>query len=172
MVLAANPTRSADLSVDKKVKKEVSTTGAVAGYHGRLSATGNPTKKELALRKKQKRKLLKMKKKNDVKETISKMVKESIKKVVSEQSPQEEKMSYVLRLFEGISKNLNVSLGYTRMFIMDALKMDDLTGGSQLNAKRAVAELSHIRKMIDDLESLIEQIYATNKKQQREQENA
>ena len=160
--------------MDKKVKKEVSTTGAVAGYHGRLSATGNPTKKELALRKKQKRKLLKMKKKNknDVKETISKMVKESIKKVVSEQSPQEEKMSYVLRLFEGISKNLNVSLGYTRMFIMDALKMDDITGGGKLNAKRAVAELGHIRKMIDDLESLIEQIYATNAKQQREQENA
>ena len=156
-----------------KVKKEVSTTGAIAGYHGRLSAVGNPTEKELAVRKRQKRKLLKMKKndKKDVKETISQMVKESIKKVVSEQSPQEQKMSYVLRLFEGISKNLNVSLGYTRMFIMDALKMDDITGGAQLNAKRAVAELNHIRKMIDDLESLIEQIYKTNARQQKEQEN-
>ena len=71
-------------------------------------------------------------------------------------------MNYIIRLFEGISKNLNTSLGYARMFILDALKMDIATGAAKLNAKRATAELNHIRKMIDDLESLLEKINGMN----------
>ena len=41
-----------------KQQKEVSTTGDVAGYDGRLSAVGNPTSAEIRKRKKEKRKLL------------------------------------------------------------------------------------------------------------------
>ena len=41
-----------------KQQKEISTTGDVAGYDGRLSAPGNPTPAEIRKRKKEKRKLL------------------------------------------------------------------------------------------------------------------
>ena len=96
-----------------------------------------------------------------VAEAADKLVKDTILKVLLEQ-PGDERMNYIIRLFEGISKNLNVSLGYARMFILDALKMDIATGAANLNAKRATAELNHIRKMIDDLESLLEKINGMN----------
>ena len=47
----------------KKVKKEVSTTGGIAGYNGRIGAPGNPTEEELKRWKKQKGKLVNRKKK-------------------------------------------------------------------------------------------------------------
>ena len=52
------------------------------------------------------------------------------------------------------------------MFILDALKMDAATGAAKLNAQRATTELNHIRKMINDLESLITQIYRVNMENQ------
>ena len=167
----------------KKVKKEVSTTGGIAGYNGRIGAPGNPSEEELKRWKKQKGKLVNRKKKpkakpfkengsrsKNVNEAVDKLIKESIVKVLLEQSPNDERMAYIIRLFEGISKNLNVSLGYTRMFILDALKMDVATGAAKLNAQRASTELNHIRKMINDLDSLIAQIYKVNQENQHQGE--
>ena len=51
----------------KKSKKEVSTTGGVAGYSAPMSAQGNATPKELNRRKKQVRKLVKNTKRKKVK---------------------------------------------------------------------------------------------------------
>ena len=106
----------------------------------------------------------------NVNEAVDKLIKESIVKVLLEQSPNDERMAYIIRLFEGISKNLNVSLGYTRMFILDALKMEVATGAAKLNAQRASTELNHIRKMINDLDSLISQIYKVNQENQHQGE--
>jgi|TARA_R110002124_G_C8766615_1_gene499575 hypothetical protein len=153
----------------KKVKKEVSTTGGVAGYDGVIPAVGNPTEKEVNQWKKKKKKFMKRQGKSkdktyntkSVAEAADKLIKDTILKVLLEQ-PGNERMNYIIRLFEGISKNLNTSLGYARMFILDALKMDIATGAAKLNAKRATAELNHIRKMIDDLESLLEKINGMN----------
>ena len=39
----------------KKIKKEVSTTGGVAGYDGVIPAVGNPTEKEVNQWKKKKK---------------------------------------------------------------------------------------------------------------------
>ena len=159
----------------KKVKKEISTTGGVAGFSGPISAPGNPTKKELRRRKKQVDKLVKVKENGKMKKSVKKtkkvesideaadkMIRDMIVKVITEQAPDDDRMTYIIRLFEGISKNLNISLSYTRMFILDALKMDAATGAAKLNAQRATTELNHIRKMINDLESLITQIYRVN----------
>ena len=158
----------------KKVKKEVSTTGGVAGYDGVIPAVGNPTEKEVNQWKKKKKKFMKRQGKSkdktykgkSVTEAADNLIKETILKVLVEQ-PGDERMQYIIRLFEGISKNLNVSLGYARMFILDALKMDIATGAAELNAKRATAELNHIRKMINDLESLLDKIDGINQEQQR-----
>ena len=158
----------------KKVKKEVSTTGGVAGYDGVIPAVGNPTEKEVNQWKKKKRKFMKRQGKSkdktykgkSVTEAADNLIKETILKVLVEQ-PGDERMQYIIRLFEGISKNLNVSLGYARMFILDALKMDIATGAAELNAKRATAELNHIRKMINDLESLLDKIDGINQEQQQ-----
>ena len=163
----------------KKVKKEISTTGGVAGFSGPISAPGNPTKKELRRRKKQVNKLVKVKENGKMKKSVKKtkkvesideaadkMIRDMIVKVITEQAPDDDRMTYIIRLFEGISKNLNISLSYTRMFILDALKMDAATGAAKLNAQRATTELNHIRKMINDLESLITQIYRVNMENQ------
>ena len=163
----------------KKVKKEISTTGGVAGFSGPISAPGNPTKKELRRRKKQVNKLVKVKENGKMKKSVKKtkkvesideaadkMIRDMIVKVITEQAPDDDRMTYIIRLFEGISKNLNICLSYTRMFFLDALKMDSATGGAKLNAQRATTELNHIRKMINDLESLITQIYRVNMENQ------
>lgn len=163
----------------KNVKKEISTTGGVAGFSGPISAPGNPTKKELRRRKKQVNKLVKVKENGKMKKSVKKtkkvesideaadkMIRDMIVKVITEQAPDDDRMTYIIRLFEGISKNLNISLSYTRMFILDALKMDAATGAAKLNAQRATTELNHIRKMINDLESLITQIYRVNMENQ------
>ena len=163
----------------KKVKKEISTTGGVAGFSGPISAPGNPTKKELRRRKKQVNKLVKVKENGKMKKSVKKtkkvesideaadkMIRDMIVKVITEQAPDDDRMTYIISLFEGISKNLNISLSYTRMFILDALKMDAATGAAKLNAQRATTELNHIRKMINDLESLITQIYRVNMENQ------
>ena len=163
----------------KKVKKEISTTGGVAGFSGPISAPGNPTKKEVRRRKKQVNKLVKVKENGKMKKSVKKtkkvesideaadkMIRDMIVKVITEQAPDDDRMTYIIRLFEGISKNLNISLSYTRMFILDALKMDAATGAAKLNAQRATTELNHIRKMINDLESLITQIYRVNMENQ------
>ncbi len=163
----------------KKVKREISATGGVAGFSGPISAPGNPTKKEIRRRKKQVDKLVKVKENGKMKKSVKKtkkvesideaadkMIRDMIVKVITEQAPDDDRMTYIIRLFEGISKNLNISLSYTRMFILDALKMDTATGGAKLNAQRATTELNHIRKMINDLESLITQIYRVNMENQ------
>ena len=105
-----------------KTKKEVSTTGGVAGYQGRLSAPGNPTPEELNVRKKQKRKLLVKKTKNkkakpfvkseqtNLDERSHDMIRDTIFEILLEQGAGEERMNYVIRLFEGLSKNLKTSL--------------------------------------------------------------
>ena len=157
-----------------KTKKEVSTTGGVAGYQGRLSAQGNPTPKELNRRKKQKRKLVQNKKAKKAKPFVKSeqsnldershdMIRDTIFDILLEQGVGEERMNYVIRLFEGLSKNLNTSLAYARMFILDSLKMDVVTGGVDLNAKRAKTELNHVRKLVNDLDTLIEKIYMLNR---------
>ena len=157
----------------KKIKKEMSTTADVAGYDGVMPAVGNPTEPEVNRWKKKKKKFMKRQgrskdktyKDKNVAEVADKLVKETILNVLLEQ-PGDERMQYIIRLFEGISKNLNVSLGYARMFILDALKMDIATGAAELNAKRATAELNHIRKMIDDLERLLDKINGMNSEKQ------
>ena len=153
----------------KKIKKETSTTADVAGYDGIIPAVGNPTEKEINQWQKKKKKFMKNKskkrdktyKEDSIAEATDKVVKEAIMKVLLEQ-PGDERLTYIIRLFEGISKNLNVSLGYARMFILDSMKMDTATGASNLNARRSTAELGHIRRMVDDLESLIEKIHSMN----------
>ena len=157
----------------KKSKKEVSTTGGVAGYSAPMSAQGNATPKELNRRKKQVRKLVKNTKRKKVKpfdknegtldEKSHDMIRDTIFEILLEQGMPEERMEYVIRLFEGLSKNLNTSLAYTRMFILDSLKMDIATGGADLNAKRAKTELNHVRKLVNDLDTLIEKIYMLNR---------
>ena len=157
-----------------KQQKEVSTTGDVAGYDGRLSAVGNPTPAEIRKRKKEKRKLLdKGKKKKaapfvkgeekNIDERTHNMLRDTIFDILLEQGASEERVNYVIRLFEGLSKNLNTSLAYARMFILDSLKMDVITGGVDLNAKRAKTELNHVRKLVNDLDTLIEKIYMLNR---------
>ena len=115
---------------------------------------------------KMKKSVKKTKKVESIDEAADKMIRDMIVKVITEQAPDDDRMTYIIRLFEGISKNLNISLSYTRMFILDALKMDSATGGAKLNAQRATTELNHIRKMINDLESLITQIYRVNMENQ------
>tara|TARA_Y100001951_G_C11249379_1_gene245396 strand:+ start:100 stop:603 length:504 start_codon:yes stop_codon:yes gene_type:complete len=158
----------------RTTKKEVSTTGGVAGYNTPIGAAGNPTPEEIKRWKKEKRKLLDKGKKKRAKpfvkdeqknidERAHQMIRDTIFDILLEQGVGEERMNYVIRLFEGLSKNLNTSLAYARMFILDSLKMDVVTGGVDLNAKRAKTELNHVRKLVNDLDTLIEKIYMLNR---------
>jgi hypothetical protein len=138
-------------------KNETSVVGAVAGFTAPLS--GAPIRKNI------KRKRKSMKKKasrkvpyNKVDEQSHEVVRDTIFNILLE-SKNEEKIGYIMSLFEGINKQMGVSMGYTKTFITDGLKMGELDKAKKLSFRRAKTELSHVKRLIDDLDVLINQIY-------------
>ena len=68
----------------KKVKKEVSTTGGVAGYDGIIPAVGNPTEKEVNQWQKKKKKFMKRQGKSKDKTYKGKSVTEAADNLIKE----------------------------------------------------------------------------------------
>ena len=67
----------------KKVKKEVSTTGGVAGYDGIIPAVGNPTEKEVNQWQKKKKKFMKRQGKSKDKHIRAKRMSPKLQTILS-----------------------------------------------------------------------------------------
>ena len=153
-------------------KQEVSVAGAVAGYNAPLS--GAPIKKNMS-KPFDKKKRKKMKKKRKVPydildEQSHNVIRDTIFKIILE-GKNEDKIGYIMSLFEGINKQMGVSMGYSKNFITDGLKMGELDKAKKLSFRRAKTELKHVKRLIDDLDMLINQIYEISERREEEGES-
>ena len=153
-------------------KQEVSVAGAVAGYNAPLS--GAPIKKNMS-KPFDKKKRKKMKKKRKVPydildEQSHNVIRDTIFKIILE-GKNEDKIGYIMSLFEGINKQMGVSMGYSKNFITDGLKMGELDKAKKLSFRRAKTELKHVKRLIDDLDMLINQIYEISERREEEDES-
>jgi hypothetical protein len=145
-------------------KNEISVAGAVAGYNAPLS--GAPIKKNMSkpFEKKKKTKRKKMKKNKRkvpydiIDEQSHEVIRDTIFKMILE-GENDEKISYIMSLFEGINRQMGVSMGYAKTFVNDGLKIGDIAKAKKLSFRRAKTELKHVKRLIDDLDMLINQIY-------------
>lgn len=95
-----------------------------------------------------------------VDEQSHKIIRDTIFSVLINEAKEPDKISYIMSLFEGIGRQMGVSMGYTKTFITDGLKMGALDKAKKLSFRRAKTELSHVKRLIDDLDVLIEQIHS------------
>jgi len=151
-------------------QEEISVAGAVAGYNAPLS--GAPIKKNMSkpFNKKKRKKMKKRKVPYDViDEQSHEVVRDTIFKIILE-GRNEDKISYIMSLFEGINKQMGVSMGYTKNFVVDGLKAGELDKAKKLSFRRAKTELKHVTRLIDDLDMLINQIYEISNRPEEEEE--
>lgn len=145
-------------------KNEISVAGAVAGYNAPLS--GAPIKKTMTkpFDKKNNPKRTKMKKRKRkvpydiIDEQSHEVVRDTIFKIILE-GKSEDKIGYIMSLFDGINKQIGVSMGYSKTFIVDGVKMGELDKAKKLSFRRAKTELRHVKRLIDDLDMLMNQVY-------------
>ena len=143
-----------------KTTKEVSVVGGVSGFVTPLPITSKQKKRKRMAKARKKRKVPY----TQVDEQSHKIIRDTIFSVLLNEAKSEDKISYIMSLFEGIGKQMGVSMGYTKTFITDGLKMGELDQAKKLSFRRAKTELNHVKRLIDDLDVLIEQIHEISNK--------
>jgi len=129
------------------------------------------TKKRNNVRKKMNKKGTQ---KDQPKEFIQLENAKKVKKHVVEQAVKEQLFSYiveqgnpnqVMELYDNITKMLALSLQYTRMFMVDGMKLGT-EKAVNFNYRRAKAELSHVSKMIKDIDQILVKVCHQYKQEQ------
>ncbi len=157
--------------MDNNNKNEISVAGAVAGYNAPLS--GAPIKKNMSkpFNKKKRKKMKKDKRKvpyDVMDEQSHEVVRDMIFKIILE-GKNDDRMNYTLSLFDGINKQLGTSMGYAKNFMTDGLKAGELDKAKNLSFRRSKTELKHVKRLIDDLDMLINKIYDISNRTEEEE---
>jgi hypothetical protein len=163
-----------------KKKTETSVVGAVAGHMKPLVATFDATSKRTPAQekeiKKRKKIMNKTKTKNQAPYTIDEqshaVIRDTVFEVLLNEMAGEDRSGYIMNMFDGINKQVGLSMGYAKTFIVDALKMGDLKGAKKLSFRRARTELSHMQKLIDDMQALVNKIHEMSDTPDVEEETA
>lgn len=145
-------------------KNEISVAGAVAGYNAPLS--GAPIKKIMTkpFDKKNNPKRKKMKKKakkvpyDIVDEQSHEVIRDTIFKIILE-GKNEDKINYITSLIDGINKQMGVSMNHVKGFVSEQLRVEDKN-----NFNHPATELRHVKRLIGDLEVLINKVCEVNDK--------
>lgn len=104
--------------------------------------------------------------------------KEFLKTVIAEilleqNQTSKERINWLLKLFEGYMRRIQLSLEYSRMFVMDALKLED-KNFIEKSLNRSKDEMENVKKTIDGLETILVkavQLYHKDNEQQSNEEN-
>lgn len=150
-----------------KKKTETSVVGAVAGHMKPLVATFDSTSKRTPAQdkeiKKRKKAMNKTKTKRfapyNIDEQSHKIIRDTVFDVVLKEMAGDDRTGYIMNMFDGINKQIGLSMGYAKIFIVDAMKMGELKGAKKLSFRRARTELSHMQKLIDDMQALVNKIH-------------
>ena len=149
-----------------KKKTEDSVVGAVGGHMEPLVATFDSTSprtpaqdKEIKKRKKaMNKKTTKQFAPYNIDEQSHKIIRDTVFEVLLKEMNGDDRTGYIINMFDGINKQVGISMGYAKTFIVDALRMGDLKGAKKLSFRRARTELSHMQKLIDDMQALVNKI--------------
>tara|TARA_Y100000310_G_C20674633_1_gene812253 strand:+ start:1208 stop:1960 length:753 start_codon:yes stop_codon:yes gene_type:complete len=160
-------------------KKETSVVGTVAGHTKPLMATFDATSKRTPAQEKEIKKRKKIMNKTKTKqfapynidEQSHGIIRDTVFEVLLNEMASTEKSNYVMSMFDGINKQIGLSMGYAKTFIIDALKMGDLKGAKKLSFRRARTELSHMQKLIDDMQALVNKIHELSDEPEVEETN-
>jgi len=140
------------------IKQETSSVGAVAGHIGPLRTPLN--RKDFIPKKKKKKNMKKKSKK--ITEKANTLVRDTIFKIIVE-GEGGDKGKHIMNMYDGIAKRLSLSFGYAKSFMVDAVKVEDVEGAMKFNLRRAKAELRHVQRQIEDMQKLIDMMYANSK---------
>ena len=160
-----------------KLKKETSAVGDIATYSGNgLTITSDldpqQTKKRNAVRKKmnnkgnakqQPKEFTKLEAKRNERRIVEQIARQEVVKIICEQGTE----GQIMDLYDNISKMLNLSLQYCRVFMADGLKLGN--DALEYNFKRSKSEISRISKLVRDLDQMLVQIYSQSKKNNEEE---
>lgn len=138
-----------------KQKKETSVVGGIAGFSRPI-----PVKRKKNMKKKNKKKKIE---EQQLKERIYNLTRDKIFKIVVEQGETGDKVKYVMSMFDGIAKKMGLSLTYSKNFMSDAFKVQDVEGALKFNLRRAKTELRHVKKQVEDMERLVDMVYQVSK---------
>ena len=160
-------------------KKETSVVGTVAGHTKPLMATFDATSKRTPAQEKEIKKRKKIMNKTKTKqfapytidEQSHKIIRDTVFEVLLNEMAGDNKSAYVMNMFDGINKQIGLSMGYAKTFIVDALKMGDLKGAKKLSFRRARTELSHMQKLTDDMQALVNKIHEMSDEPEVEETN-
>lgn len=138
----------------KKIK-EMSTSGAVAPTGSQpLKGYDISKDKEQIRRKKQRDAFMKHGGGKKVVET-NEFLKTTIAHVLLEQEQtSKERINWLLKLFEGYMRRIQLSLDYSKMFVIDSMKLDD-ANFIEKSLNRSKSELDNVKKTIDGLEAIL-----------------
>ena len=158
----------------RKIKKEISAVGAIApsGHASLKGPEDNINRKLVNNRKKNKGKLM-ITKDNNIKPEEFKRIKERIhalaRNVIFERILNEgEQLEAVLSLYDNVTKQIDLSMKYSRVFIADGLKIGE--DGLKFNMKRANAELKRAHGLLDDMGALLKKIHDASVQDGQEEE--
>lgn len=149
-------------------KTEISAVGAVAGHMKPLVATFDSTSKRTPAQDKEIKKRKKIMNKTskpmkfapyNIDEQSHAMIRDTVFDVLIKETTGGDRTTYVMNMFDGINKQIALSMGYAKTFIVDALKMGELKGAKVLSFRRARTELGHMQKLIDDMQALVNKIH-------------
>ena len=131
-----------------KRENESSDVCGIAGYQGQVKS-----RKRKRLKRKRDPKFI-----DEVDDTTRSIIRDSIMGILIEQSnTKSEALDWTLKLFDSTSKRINLYMNYSRMFITDAIKLDD-DKVMEMNFERSKKELERIKKLAGDLETLLEKL--------------
>lgn len=138
--------------------KEISSVGAIAGHIG----PAKPNNKKFFSKVNKKKKKNMKKKSKKITERANTLVRDTIFKIIVE-GEGGDKGKHIMSMYDGIAKRLSLSFGYAKNFMMDAVKVEDVEGAMKFNLRRAKAELRHVQRQIEDMQKLIDMMYANSK---------
>jgi len=136
--------------------KETSTVGGIGGFMAPMPLKSKKKKRKIMNR----RKIHKKSKK--ISERANTLVRDTIFKIIVE-GEGGDKGKHIMSMYDGIAKRLSLSFGYAKNFMVDAVKVEDVEGAMKFNLRRAKAELRHVQNQIEDMQKLIDMMYANSK---------
>lgn len=84
------------------------------------------------------------------------VIRDTIFKIIFEEK-NEDKINYISSLIDGINKQMGVSMNHVKVFVNEQLKVEDKN-----NFNNPTTELRHVKRLINDLEMLINKVCEVN----------
>ena len=141
--------------IKKKIKKEVSTSSAIAPTGSQPLKSYDISKDPEQIRRKKQRDVMNKLGNGKTVAESKEFLKTVIAEILLEQNQtSKERINWLLKLFENYMRRIQLSLEYSRMFVVDSLKLEDKSF-IEKSLNRSKDEMENVKKTIDGLEAIL-----------------